>query len=123
MRGAGPEKFAPGCYFAEVTETPPSVEELPAPELLSLTLSSLHALDRLDRPPALVKGVFEWKAMCLAGYEPLLDACAVCGAEHPADARFHLREGVLHCAACRDEARGGHLPSPVPRTVWPPCAM
>ena len=72
------EKFALGCYFAEVTELL-SVEELPAPELLSLTLNSLHALDRLDRPPALVKGVFEWKAMCLAGYEPLVDACAVWG--------------------------------------------
>lgn len=100
------EKFALGCYFAEVAELL-SVEELPSPELLSLALNSLHALDRLDRPPALVKAAFEWKAMCLAGYEPLLDACAVCGQEEPADARFHLREGVLHCAACRDQVGDG----------------
>ena len=100
------EKFALGCYFAEVAELL-SVEELPSPELLSLALNSLHALDRLDRPPALVKAAFEWKAMCLAGYEPLLDACAVCGQEEPADARFHLREGVLHCAACRDGVGDG----------------
>ena len=60
------EKFALGCYFAEVAELL-SVEELPSPELLSLTLNSLHALDRMSCPPALVKAAFEWKAMCLAG--------------------------------------------------------
>ena len=100
------EKFALGCYFAEVAELL-SVEELPSPELLSLVLNSLHALDRMSCPPALVKAAFEWKAMCLAGYEPLLDACAICGQEEPADARFHLREGVLHCAACRDQVGDG----------------
>ena len=100
------EKFALGCYFAEVAELL-SVEELPSPELLSLTLNSLHALDRMSCPLALVKAAFEWKTMCLAGYEPLLDACAICGQEEPADARFHLREGVLHCAACRDQVGDG----------------
>ena len=100
------EKFALGCYFAEVAELL-SVEELPSPELLSLTLNSLHALDRMSCPLALVKAAFEWKAMCLAGYEPLLDACAICGQEEPADARFHLREGVLHCARCRDKVGEG----------------
>ena len=100
------EKFALGCYFAEVAELL-SVEELPSPELLSLALNSLHALDRMSCPLALVKAAFEWKAMCLAGYEPLLDACAICGQEEPADARFHLREGVLHCAACRDQVGDG----------------
>lgn len=100
------EKYALGCYFAEVAELL-SVEDLPTPELLALVLNSLYALDRLDRPPALVKAAFEWKAMCLAGYEPLLDACAVCGAELPNQSRFHLREGVLHCAACRDQVGDG----------------
>ena len=113
------EKFALGCYFAEVAELL-SVEELPSPELLSLALNSLHALDRMSCPLALVKAAFEWKAMCLAGYEPLLDACAICGQEEPADARFHLREGVLHCAACRDQVGS---PCPCPPTVWPPCGI
>ena len=48
------EKFSLGCYFAEVTELL-AVEGLPCPELLSLLLNSLHALDRLDRPLGLVK--------------------------------------------------------------------
>lgn len=94
------EKLALACYLAEVTEVL-AVEGLPSPELLSLILNSLHALEKLKKPHALIKAAFELKAMCLAGYEPLLDGCAVCGAETPADPRFHLREGVLHCASCR----------------------
>lgn len=94
------EKLALACYLAEVTEVL-AVEGLPSPELLSLILNSLHALEKLNKPHSLIKAAFELKAMCLAGYEPLLDGCTVCGAETPADPRFHLREGVLHCASCR----------------------
>ena len=57
------EKFSLGCYFAEVTELL-AVEGLPCPELLSLLLNSLHALDQLDRPLGLVKAAFELRAMC-----------------------------------------------------------
>ena len=64
-------------------------------------------LEKLNKPQSLIKAAFELKAMCLAGYEPLLDGCAVCGAETPADPRFHLREGVLHCASCRGEMGDG----------------
>ena len=99
------EKFALGCYFAEMTELL-TVEDVPAPELLSLLLNSLHALDQLDRKPSLIKAAFEWKAMCLAGYEPVLDACAICGAD-PEQPGFHLSEGVLHCATCREEVGEG----------------
>ena len=99
------EKFALGCYFAEMTELL-TVEDVPAPELLSLLLNSLHALDQLDRKPSLIKAAFEWKAMCLAGYEPVLDACAICGAD-PEQPGFHLSEGVLHCATCREQVGEG----------------
>lgn len=100
------EKLALACYLAEVTEVL-AVEGLPSPELLSLILNSLHGLEKLNKPQPLIKAAFELKAMCLAGYEPLLDGCAVCGAETPADPRFHLREGVLHCASCRGEMGDG----------------
>ena len=95
------DKLALACYFAEVTELL-AVEDMPSPELLSLILNSLHALDQMNKPQALVKAAFELKAMCLAGYEPLLDGCAVCGDDLPENPRFHLMEGVLHCARCRD---------------------
>ena len=96
------DKLALACYFAEVTELL-AVEDMPSPELLSLILNSLHALDQMNKPLPLVKAAFELRAMCLAGYEPLLDGCAVCGVESPEEPRFHLKEGVLHCARCRGE--------------------
>ena len=45
--------------------------------------------------------------MALAGYEPLIDGCDVCGAVPPEEPRFHLREGVLHCARCKAEVGEG----------------
>ena len=101
------ERLALGCYFAEAAELL-AVEGLPSPELLSLTLNSLHALDKMtDKPLPLVKAAFEWKALALAGYEPLIDGCAVCGVTPPEAPRFHLREGVLHCARCKTEVGEG----------------
>ena len=101
------ERLSLGCYFSEVAESL-AVEGLAAEELLSLVLNSLHVLDKLpDKPLEQVKAAFELKAMCLAGYEPILDSCAVCGQEPPEQPRFHLKEGVLHCAGCRGEVGEG----------------
>lgn len=101
------ERLALGCYFAEVAETL-AVEGVPSPELLALTLNSLHALDRMpDKSPALVKAAFEWRCMCLSGYEPAAGGCAVCGLSPPEEPRFHLREGALHCAGCRGKMGEG----------------
>ena len=73
------ERLALGCYFAEVAELL-AVEGEENPGLLSLTLNSLHALDKLpDKPLHLVKAAFEWKAIALAGYEPLIDGGHVRG--------------------------------------------
>ena len=101
FRGAREDlvKLALSSYFAELTELL-TQEDIPTPEILSLLLNTLHTLDTTDCPLAQVKAVFELKLMCLSGFEPLLDGCAVCG-EEPKQPRLHLREGVLHCAACR----------------------
>ena len=100
-------RLALGCYFAEVAELL-AVEGLPCPELLSLTLNSLHALDRLQSiPPLQVKTAFEWRALCLAGYEPAVDLCPCCAASPPEEPRFHILEGTVHCARCRDRLGGG----------------
>ena len=96
-----------GCYFAEAAELL-AVEGEENTPLLSLTLNSLHALDKMpEKPLALVKTAFEWKAMALAGYEPRMEGCAVCGTAPPEEPRFHLREGVLHCARCREAVGDG----------------
>ena len=100
------DKLSLASYFAEVTEA--LAEEGQAePGLLSLTLNSLHALEKLPLPPMLVKTAFEWKAMALAGYEPMADGCAVCGAAEPQEPRINLSAGVVHCAPCREGAGEG----------------
>ena len=76
------EKLALASYFAEVMEAV-AEEGRSDPALLSLILNSLYALDKLQKPLPLVKAAFELRLMCLAGYEPLLDACAVCGVPAP----------------------------------------
>ena len=93
------DKLALACYFAEVTELL-AVEDMPSPELLSLILNSLHALDKLSKPLDLVKAAFELKAMCLAGYEPLADGCAYCGCPDPERPMLDVVQGVLRCGAC-----------------------
>lgn len=100
------EKLSLASYFAEVTEAL-AEEGQTEGGLLSLTLNSLHALEKLSLPSELVKTAFEWKAMALAGYEPMADGCAVCGAAEPEEPRINLSAGILHCASCRDGAGEG----------------
>jgi DNA repair protein RecO (recombination protein O) len=106
------ELLALSAYFAEVTEAV-AEEGITQPELLSLILNSIYALDKLAKPRVLVKAAFELRLMCLAGYEPLLDACAQCGEETPGQPLLNLSDGVLCCARCIEEMGGGNtLPLP-----------
>ena len=91
------ELLSLASYIAQVAEVL-SQEDEPNPALLSLCLNALYALSNLNRPQALVKAAFELRAACLAGYEPMLDGCAVCGAENPD--RFCVSGGILQCAGC-----------------------
>lgn len=109
------EKLALASYFAQVAEAV-AVEGREEGELLSLLLNCLYALDSLDRPLPLVKAVFELRSMCAAGYAPLADCCAVCGAPDPEQPFLNLRQGVLHCAACRAQAGEG-VPVPLPASA------
>lgn len=100
------DKLALASYFGEVAEAL-AEEGQKDPGLLSLILNSLHALEKLSLPIQLIKTAFEWKAMALAGYEPMADACAVCGREMPEEPRINLSAGVIHCAPCREGAGEG----------------
>ena len=94
-------RLALGTYFAEVAEAV-SEEGVETPGLLSLVLNSLYALDKLGKAEAVVKAAFEVKLACLVGYEPMVDACAVCG-QQAVEPQLNLSEGVLHCRKCRRE--------------------
>lgn len=93
------EKLALASYFAEVVELVAD-EGHPDPALMALILNSLYALDKLQKPLALIKAAFELKLLCLAGYEPMLEGCALCDRVDPQAPRLDLSEGVLHCATC-----------------------
>ena len=77
-----------------------AAEETPAQEVLRHLLNGLYALSALHKPPNLVKAAFEFKLMCLAGYEPLADSCVYCGCPEPGQPLFDVVEGVLRCCAC-----------------------
>lgn len=100
------EKVALASYFMEVTETL-AEEGQPEPGLLAVTLNCLHALDRLNSPLPQVKTAFEWRSMALAGYEPQIERCGVCGRTEPKEPSVHLGEGTVHCAPCRDKLGAG----------------
>ena len=91
------ELLSLASYFAQVAEVL-SQEDMPNPELLSLTLNALYALSELKKPQRLVKAAFELRAACLGGYTPELSGCAVCGDPEPD--RFDVRGGILCCASC-----------------------
>ncbi len=100
------EKISLASYLAEVAEAL-AEEGQPDPGLLAVTLNSLHALDKLNYPLAQVKTAFEWRSIALAGYEPQIARCGVCGREQPRQPHIHLGEGAVHCGPCRDRLGEG----------------
>ena len=101
-------KLSLGTYFCQVTEVL-SQEDMPNPELLSLTLNCLHGISSLDIPESKVKAVFELRAACLAGYMPDISGCHMCGNETPD--RFDISAGRLECGSCRAmDSAGLRLP-------------
>ena len=100
-------KLSLGTYFAQAAEVL-SQEDLPNPELLSLVLNCLYALDKLGKPENLVKAVFEMRASSIAGYTPKLFGCHSCG-DQRAD-RFDISEGHMECMKCRSATAGIRMP-------------
>lgn len=96
-------------WFAELTEAV-CPEEAPAQELAALLLNGLYALCYLDKDPALVKAAFQWRLMALAGFQPFVDGCAVCGVEEPAAPMLDVVHGVVRCGGCKS---GGGLSLPL----------
>lgn len=100
-------KLSLGTYFAQAAEVL-SQEDTPNPELLSLVLNCLFALDKLGKAELMVKAVFELRAASLAGYTPDLFGCHVCGSQ---DSNFFdITGGVLLCEKCKDSAVGIRMP-------------
>lgn len=93
------EILALAFYMAELTEAV-SPDAVPVPELLRHLLNGLYALSALQKPAELVKPAFELRLLCLSGYEPLAEGCAVCGREEPENPVLDLIQGVVRCRDC-----------------------
>lgn len=103
------DAMALGFYLAELTETV-TAEESDSTELLRHLLNGLYAISALRKPPALVKPVFELRLLSLAGYEPLADSCAYCGAPEPEQPLLDAEQGVLRCRNCGAGESGRSMP-------------
>ncbi|MBW3667789.1 MAG: DNA repair protein RecO [Actinobacteria bacterium] len=73
-------------------------EREPNPRLYQMLVGALRALAERDSP--LVVPAFFWKLLSLEGAHPLLDQCAVCGADDELVA-FDMAQGGVLCRSCR----------------------
>jgi len=94
-----------GSYFAELLEAVTD-EDQPNPQILSLGLNSLYALGTGIKSKEIIKAAFEIRLMCLAGFEPSIDACSGCGKDDFDDLRIDLQGGVIYCASCGKNQSG-----------------
>ncbi len=98
------QKLSLATYFSQVSDVI-SQEDIPDPQLLSLTLNCLFALSNLSHCEQMVKAVFELRCACIAGYAPDLFGCHVCG--HTFTDSFDISEGRLECTRCRSGKSSG----------------
>lgn len=92
--------LALASYFAECVEAL-SDEDVPDPMMLQLILNCLFALSNQLYPQEQIKTAFEMRLMCLAGYEPDLYSCHICGAAEPIEPRFSAENGIVCCRDCK----------------------
>lgn len=103
------ERFSLGSYFAECMEAF-SAEDQPDPAMLQLGLNCLYALSQGMMEPLLVKASFEIRLMAIAGYEPDLHGCSVCGKEAVEEPILCLEDGGVCCRACKKALPGAGVP-------------
>lgn len=98
------QRFSLACYFSEVSEAL-AIEDVPQQDLLSLLLNCLYVLEKRQHLPLdMVKAVFELRAVCQSGYEPMLDGCSFCGIAEPLRPQLSLTSGTIHCYQCGGKA-------------------
>ena len=83
----------------DLTEKNAACEE--TADLLRMLLNSLYTLDKGNKSPAIVKGVFELRAAAMMGYQPNLIGCDICGEGYPDEAYFDIMNGRIICADCQ----------------------
>jgi DNA repair protein RecO (recombination protein O) len=76
-------RYTAGTAILETAERLSAEEREPSLRLFLLVVGGLRALAESQHSPTLVLDAFILRAMDIAGYEPVLDACAQCGTPGP----------------------------------------
>jgi DNA repair protein RecO (recombination protein O) len=103
--------FSIGAYILQVADEI-SGEELPAEEVLRMTLNTLYAIDSRLKPYAQIKAAYELFAVNVSGLAPDPTACADCGCESfEGEIWLDVMNGAVVCGDCLKKRSGG-LPLP-----------
>ncbi|MDL2253141.1 DNA repair protein RecO [Ruminococcaceae bacterium OttesenSCG-928-I18] len=90
------------AYIAELAQMLSPVGEESA-RILRLTLNSLYMLSHHKKDPALVKAVYEMRALAESGFMPGLLACEECGKYEGGPFHFSAASGTLLCGSCAEK--------------------
>lgn len=93
------ERLALASYIAEIA-VELSDEGVDATDMLRLTLNAFYVIAKKDKPHAIVKGVYEFRAAAMAGYCPDIECCCVCGKPISENMYFDIMNGRLMCDSC-----------------------
>ncbi len=108
-------RYTAGVAMLETAERFTPVEKEPALRQLLLLIGGLRSLGEGEHPPGLVLDAFLLRSLAVAGYAPVLEECARCGASgkgRPLPA-FAVAAGGMVCASCRPPGAA----SPAPQTA------
>ncbi len=109
-------KLALGCYFGQITaELAPRGE--PSDKYTRLLLNTLSFLENGKRPAELLKPLYEFRLLSMAGYMPDLVGCRNCGCYENAAMLFDPLEGNLLCPDCAKEDASAKKSIPVSNSV------
>lgn len=92
-------RFAAAEVLAEATDRIVQERERSV-RIFMLTLSTLRALAAGEEDPGLAADAFLLRLASMAGFRPVLDACAECGRPGP-HAFFSIGQGGAVCGTCR----------------------
>jgi DNA repair protein RecO (recombination protein O) len=93
-------RYTAGTAVLETAERLTAEEREPSIRLYLLVVGALRALAEGAHAPTLVLDAFILRALVIAGYEPVLDGCAVCGEPGP-HRWFAVAHGGLVCTEHR----------------------
>lgn len=92
------EKLSAAAYFADMTYACLDLQN-PDRELLRLLLNTLYAMAYKNVTARVAKPVFEMRCIAIAGFEPVIEHCALCGSTERLTS-FSPEEGGIVCADC-----------------------